>query len=176
MFEEIRKELQGKSDQAIYLYLKSIDLSSVIQYLKENSTYNDISEKRKFKLIQDLLKGRSNICPVCGKIIEHNRKNCSMKCRDLNPEIQKKIRETNIRKYGTEYPMQSKDVQEKYKNTCLVKYDVDNPMQSKEVQAKYKETCMKKFGVKSNLLTSEFKEKSKETSLKKIWYRIRFAK
>ena len=90
MFDEIKKELKGKSDQAIYSYLKRIDLSSVIQYLKENSTYNDISEKRKFKLIQDFLKGKNNICPVCGKIIEHDKKNCSLKCRDLNPETRKK--------------------------------------------------------------------------------------
>ena len=97
MFEEIRKELKGKSDPAIYLYLKSIDLSSVIQFLKENSTYNNIPEKRKFKLIQDFLKGRSNICPVCGKIMEHGLKNCSMKCRDLNPETQKKLKKQTLK-------------------------------------------------------------------------------
>ena len=90
MFDEIKKELQDKSDQAIYLYLKSIDLNSVIQYLKENSNYNDFSEKRKFKLIQDFLKGRNNICPVCGKIIEHDRKNCSIKHSASNPETRKK--------------------------------------------------------------------------------------
>ena len=101
MFEEIRKELKGKSDRAIYLYLKSIDLSSVIQYLKENSTYNDIPEKRQFKLIQDFLKGRNNVCPVCGKIIEHDRTNCSLKCRVLNPETRKKREQTNIKKYGS---------------------------------------------------------------------------
>lgn len=163
MFEEIKKELQGKSDNAIYLYLKSIDLSDVIQYLKENSTYNDIPEKRKFKLIQDFLKGRSNICPVCGKIIEHGLKNCSLKCRDLNPETQKRKELTKIKNFRTK----NFNNREKAKETCLKKYGVEYISQVSEVKNKVAETNLKKYGVKCNLLTDEFKEKAKATNLKR---------
>ena len=167
MFEEIRKELKGKSDQAIYRYLKSIDLSSVIQYLKENSTYNDISEKRQFKLIQDFLKGKNNVCPVCGKIIEHERKNCSMKCRDLNPETQKKAKETNIKRYGVENAFQNKDIQEKYKDTYFKKHGVKNPSENPDVVQKRKKTLKEHLGVESPFQSAEVREKIKNTNLEK---------
>ena len=173
MFEEIKKELKGKSDIAISWYLKSIDLSSVIQYLKENSTYNDISEKRKFKLIQDFLKGRNNICPVCGKIIEHDRMNCSMKCRNLNPEIQKRRKETCIKKYGVENVFQNKEVQEKIKNTNIEKYGTEFALQNKDVQKKGRETCLKKYGTEFALQNKEVQKKKKETCIKK--YGVEFA-
>ena len=52
----------------------------------------------------------------------------------------KKTRQTNLEKYGVEYPFQSKEVQEKMKQTNLEKYGVENILQVKEVRDKIFQT------------------------------------
>lgn len=83
------------------------------------------------------------------------------------PEIQAKKRITCLKRYGTEYYMQTKEYKEQYKKTCLKKYGVENIGQAKEIQEKIKITCLKKYGVEYYTQTKECQEKIKQTCLKK---------
>lgn len=49
-----------------------------------------------------------------------------------------KIKETNLNKYGNEYPIRLNEFQEKSKETCLVKYGVLNISQSYEINKQKK--------------------------------------
>lgn len=72
-----------------------------------------------------------DICPVCGN---HNtyvdisfgyRSHCSVKCSNNDPNVQKKLKNTNIKKYGTVCPANANN-QEKAKQTKLLKYGDKN--------------------------------------------------
>lgn len=43
-----------------------------------------------------------------------------------NPECKEQIKKTNIKKYGTPYPMMNNTIKTKSKNTCLIKYGCGN--------------------------------------------------
>ena len=133
------------------------------------------------------------LCPICGSKVFNFYKgnifcsaNCSNSCIDKisktkntfinhygfnNPskskEVQDKIKQTNLKKYGVKFPLQNKELYEKYKNTCLEKYSYTHPAKSKEVQDKIKQTNLQKHGTKYYLETQEFKEKSKKALLEK---------
>lgn len=50
------------------------------------------------------------------------------------PEIQEKIKQTNLEKYGTEWQTQSDNFKEKTKRTCIEKYGVEYASQSENFQ------------------------------------------
>ena len=52
-------------------------------------------------------------------------------------------KQTNIKRYGVEYPLQNKEIKEKSKKTNIKKYGVENPSQNKEIQEKVKQTNIK---------------------------------
>lgn len=62
------------------------------------------------------------------------------KCEYINPfarkDVKEKIKQTNLKKYGTKYPLQSNEVKDKLKQTNLNKYGVENVYQSKEIRSK----------------------------------------
>lgn len=56
------------------------------------------------------------------------------------PEIQEKVRKTNLEKYGVENVFDSKEMQERIKKTNLLKYGFENPFQSPEIIDKIRKT------------------------------------
>lgn len=94
---------------------------------------------------------------------------CSRKCirADENSEIRmKKMRETNLKKYGQEYPSQSSLIKNKIKETNIERYGVENVYQSDIIKDKIKETNIKRYGVKNPSQNDEVKRKKIETTLK----------
>ena len=77
-------------------------------------------------------------------------------------------KQTNLKKYGVEYPFQNKDVQNKCIETCKKKYGVSNYNQTKESQIRKEKTCMKKYGVKNPSQNKEIRKKIINTNLKKF--------
>jgi hypothetical protein len=96
-------------------------------------------------------------------------------------------KETNINKYGSEWPTQSKQVKEKTKQTCIEKYGairpnifgseefnkniknkygVDNVNKLKEVRDKIKQTCIEKYGGEGRA-SEIIREKIENTKLKR---------
>lgn len=54
--------------------------------------------------------------------------------------------------------IKSDQIQNKIKNTCLEKYGVINPLMTQEVKEKSRKTCLEKYGVDHYTKTQEFKE------------------
>ena len=69
---------------------------------------------------------------------------------------------TMLRKYGVEYPLQSKEVREKIKETNLKKYGSNSILGNKEFREKY--------DINNNFQKLEVRRKTKQTSIMK--YRV----
>lgn len=104
-----------------------------------------------------------------------------------------KARETMLKRYGAEFPLQIKEINDRVKKTSLDRYGfenasssdivkgrrkvsniismgVDNPFQSDEIKSQIKQSNMKKYGVEFTAQSNFSKEKSKKKSLEKYGY------
>ena len=134
------------------------------------------------------------VCHVCGKETRYKSfsngytKFCQC-CVFKSDEVKEKIKKTNLDRWGTEHPSQSKDVQEKIKKTNMKKYGVDYPLKldsiqkiitntcitknggrgyaSQEILEKAESTCLERYNVRNYALTDEYHDKVKSTSLQK---------
>jgi len=111
---------------------------------------------------------------VCGHHIKFYKFNmgyaiyCSNKCRYGDGNLKEKIKQSYIKKYGVENPLQSSEIQEKRKNLFFKKYGVEHQSQLTNVKEKRKQTCLNKFGRTTNLLCDDTKIKIKQSNLKKF--------
>lgn len=93
----------------------------------------------------------------CSRKCEHadpevrNRKNNTeiQKYGKGKPEIVKKVQQTNNKKYGANYFIQTQQGKQKQKNTVLQKYGVENVSQIPKIIDKREKTNIKKFGVRA---------------------------
>ena len=92
---------------------------------------------------------------------------CSPKCNSSDPKMIKKIKEINLKKYGTEFPIKLKEIQEKSKKTNMERYGVDVSSKNKEVQEKAKQTNLRKYGTEHSTQNKGVQEKAKQTNLRK---------
>lgn len=110
-----------------------------------------------------LKKEKEGICE-CGnktKYLNISRgysKFCSQKCSRNSNEIKEKFRQTCIKKYGVESPLQDERIKKKIKQINLERYGVENPFQSEEIKEKIKQTNLKKYGFENYAQTDEWKE------------------
>lgn len=125
-------------------------------------------------------------CKVCGKTLNYDftvggskNKFCSNKCKlskegnpFANKEIQEKIKQVNLAKYGVENPAKSKIIKDKMKATTFARYGVENVYQSKEIQEKIKKNCLAKYGVKCYNQTLECKLKVRKTAFTHTYNKI----
>ena len=130
--------------------------------------------------VEDLPKHSNTVidctCDYCEKLLSmkydtYNRsigsptkKVACFDCRHL------KIQETNLIRYGVNYPISSNEIREKAKRTYIERYGVDNPFKSEEFKEKIRETNLQKYGVPNPLLNKEIYEKSKQTKLAKYGF------
>ena len=89
------------------------------------------------------------------------------KSEDEIKEIQNKIKETNIEKYGVENVFQSEEIKEKIKQTNINKYGVYNPLLSDEIQSKIKQANKEKYGNELIGKSKIIQNKIKETNIEK---------
>lgn len=90
---------------------------------------------------------------------------CSPKCELKDEEIIKKFKNTNIERYGVEYPIRNNEIKEKSKKICLEKYGVEYTGQAQCKKERTKETCLRKYGKEYYLQTDECREKTEKTSI-----------
>ena len=88
------------------------------------------------------------------------------------PHILQKIKDTNLKKFGVEFPLQqlkkeNSEIYQKISQTCINKFDVDSPLKNKEVREKIKQTNIQKYGVDNPLKNKEIREKIKQTNIQK---------
>ena len=75
----------------------------------------------------------------------------------------KKIKATNLERYGVEHQMQLESVKDKIKATNLERYGVENAAAADSIQRKMKATCLAKYGVENISHNKSIKEKSGNT-------------
>lgn len=85
----------------------------------------------------------------------------------LIPSSIEKRKQTNLEKYGAEWPISTSEVREKIVNTIEKKYGVSNPMMVDEIKAKVAATNLERYGGVSSLCNEEIKEKARRTNIKK---------
>lgn len=91
-------------------------------------------------------------CITCKKEFALSRTNkntkrfCSISCSRVNPESNKKTRETKLKKYGSETWNNS----EKRKETTFNKYGIISSFSLPETREKSKQTMMERYGVEHN--------------------------
>ncbi len=91
---------------------------------------------------------------------------CNNSPQALNVDYEKS-KQTCLKNFGVEYPMQSPEVREKSKQVCLEKYGVENINQLPEIRERIKQTCIERYGTENASQSEEIKEKIKQTNLEK---------
>lgn len=88
---------------------------------------------------------------------------CMANREEMLKEKTKKAQATNLQRYGVKSPGELKEVQEKMKQTCLEKYGSEYYFSSSKGKEEVKKGMLKKYGVEHPLEKEEFLEKSKQT-------------
>jgi hypothetical protein len=106
--------------------------------------------------------------PKCGKnkTINTNLEKYGFEYPNQSELVKNKTRETNIEKYGVDSPMKSELVKNKIKETNLERWGVEWTLQNKDIRNKIKETNLERWGVDHNFKSPITREKIKETLLK----------
>ena len=78
-----------------------------------------------------------------------------------------KVKQSNIKKFGVEYPAQSEVIREKMKETTFKNFGVYNASQSEEIKNKKVETCLLNLGVKHSFQSEKVKQKTREKCIEK---------
>lgn len=78
-----------------------------------------------------------------------------------------KRKQSYLKKYGVENPLQSAIIRDKIKKTNIEKYGVDNPMKLESTKAKARTTNIKKYGSISYLVTDDALDKKKLKNIEK---------
>lgn len=95
---------------------------------------------------------------------------CSNKCaaNTIDQEKRmKKLKENNLKKYGTEHYFQTEQFKKDYKETCLEKYGVDNVKKVKEINEKSKRTNIEKYGAENPMQNVKVRKKAIKTNIEK---------
>jgi hypothetical protein len=88
-------------------------------------------------------------------------------CCDSKECVNRKRKETSVKKWGVDNPMKSPKVRENLEKSILDKWGVRHYSKTDEFKEKIKETFLEKWGVDNYSKTYEFKDKIKQTSLDK---------
>ena len=83
------------------------------------------------------------LCPVCKTnhlkfktLFSGYQNTCSIKCKNLSPDIKAKTKSTMIDRYGVENAFQSDEIKNRIKQTNLEKYGYEVPSKSDEIKSK----------------------------------------
>lgn len=118
--------------------------------------------------------GKCNTCGNPTKFLSFTRgyqEFCCKACSNSNLDKVKKKEQTCLERYGATNVFASEYGKNKIVETNRKKYGVDYPQQSKEIHAKSKQTCLERYGVEYYSSTEESrKHKSfiKEETTKKV--------
>ena len=113
----------------------------------------------------------SRVCIICHKEFKgyKTQKYCSSGCKEIDASNRlDRAKQTNLKKYGTEFPSQNKDVRKKIKKTFLERFGTDHPMRCEKIKEKAKKTSLEKYGTEFPSQSEEFRKKVNKTNLKKF--------
>lgn len=95
------------------------------------------------------------------------RETCLLKYGDEHYSNRVKARETCLQRYGVTSPLKSEIFKQKSKETCLQKYGVEYTGQIPEKIEKTHKTYLEKYGVDSVFKVQKFRNQSLDTCIKK---------
>ena len=75
-------------------------------------------------------------------------------------EIQDKVKKTILEVYGVNFITQNQETKEKIRNTNMEKYGVEYPSQNKDIMKKMQDTCFERHGVRHPLQNEEIFKKA----------------
>lgn len=109
-----------------------------------------------FPLVKDAVELSDGVkvpvkCDYCGKIYyptarnylkvkNRNEKDCCVSCKGA------KIKETNLKKYGTANVMQVEEIKGRHQNICLEKFGSTSPLGNKDIYKKTQDSFNQHFG------------------------------
>ena len=140
-----------------------------------NGTY-----KKAFRMLSE---HKNFYCQPCLKVIKNNKmkQTClekyghvtnllveEIKTKSHSEETMFKRKQTNIIKYGSEYPSQNESVKQKMRKSIYEKFGVEYASQNKDVQTKRTQTNLLKYGVEYTSQNEEIKNKIKATNIKRF--------
>ena len=183
-FKEQYKELYPKKE----ITDDMIECKLCNEYMLPLGMASHLSRKHNIKLIDYyntyIKKPEEGKCKICGNptsfttIESGYRLYCSSRCANLDPDIQNKMIENSLKKYGVTHPFQSEQVKAKLRQTCLEKYGVDSYMKtdefraktveailSEEVLEKRRQTNRDKYGVDMPFQSKEIQNKIKDSNI-----------
>ena len=167
--EKIKKEVIDKNSK-ILVKIEDVPLNSkvIIECLCDNChKVQEMSycqwNKRKHSDGLDFCKN----CAVKIKLPKSMKEKYGYENCAKVPEIIEKKKQTNLKKYGQEWAISSKEVRQNIMESIYKKYKTDNPMKNIEVQNKAKQTNQNKYGGSSPMCDDNVKLKSINTCLEK---------
>lgn len=95
------------------------------------------------------------------------RETCLLKYGDEHYSNRIKAKETCLQRYGVTSPLKSEIFKQKSKETCLQRYGVEYTGQIPEKIEKTHKTCLEKYGVDSVFKVQKFRNQSLDTCIKK---------
>ena len=95
------------------------------------------------------------------------RETCLLKYGDEHYSNRIKARETCLQRYGVTSPLKYEIFKQKSKDTCLQKYGVEYTGQIPEKIEKTHKACLEKYGVDSVFKVQKFRNQSLDTCIKK---------
>ena len=114
------------------------------------------------------------ICDYCGSEVLrrfacvssylHSNEPYKIACNNCTS---RKVKDTNIERYGVAVPLQSEEIKSKVKQTCIDRYGVEYSGQAQIKKKKTKQTNLKKYGVEYTLQREDIREQIKQTNLEK---------
>ena len=108
-------------------------------------------------------------CKMCNNRVRYQKQTslfntyCCSKCRQSDPDVIVKIKQTNQHRYGVDSPLQSKKIQERIERTNLKRYGVKRPFQSTKIQQQVRSNILQKYDVASTSLLPEVKQQQIKT-------------
>lgn len=149
---------------------------NIKQYLEQR--YNDIPpELFTYKEVVYRMYNDINIrpiCTICGNPLvflsstRGFKKACSNACIQKLPEVQNKIKQTCIKRYGETNYNKTSESKKRHAETCIQKYGCSSYAKTEEFKQRYRKTCLAKYGKEYFFQTDIFKKKQTETCLKKF--------
>lgn len=150
----------------VFVQLKSI--SQVIFCIRHNITYQDLLCKlcgNPIKVKQSITQ-RQTYCDKCKHIAGiQKRKSTIAKNQNYWKNRQKKIQQTNLKRYKTKTPSQNPQILAKLKQTCKNKDWTQRNNKSKN-------TCKEKYNVTNTFKIPQIAEKSRTTWLNRTFARV----
>ena len=141
------------------------------EYITKNYTHSTAWTERLYWFYHNITEFPK--CPICGRPTKFinlktgYREFCSKKCMNSSNVIKQRKKETSMKNWGTNNPMQSEKIHQKIKQTNLERYGVENPFSSELVKEKIKQTNLERYRETHYMKTKEGQLKFKNTMLSK---------